>query len=123
MKAYFVYSHKKKEDSELLKRIKNWLPTNIDLQEADINKGELELIGLEEEPIAYLPNMLGDLERPFYMVKEVLDYLREVESVIIRRDDKKAFYPVLSDMRNENKLVTGKASLIEFVERLRKRII
>ncbi|TSC63716.1 MAG: hypothetical protein G01um101493_353 [Microgenomates group bacterium Gr01-1014_93] len=116
--AYFIYFEDNEKDAELLNGLRHWLPSNIGIQKAKIEKGELKT--LDEKLISNIPLGLENEIKPIYLTDEGLAYLKNIDIMFKAFKGKGDASQFINQMKTERKLIIGRVALTEFIENLKK---
>ena len=114
--VYFIYSGNNEIDEGAIRGLKNWLPVDINIVEARIMKDRL--ITLDEKMNDCLPFALQNVEKPFYITYNAYNILNAYKLRDIK--DIKRITKIVYELKQSNDIVSGRATLQNFIDRLRK---
>ncbi len=116
--SFFIYSENKTRDAELVRGLKNWLPLEIDIVEADIKDRSLKT--LEGKTINYAPVLLQAMERPIYITNSAYINVISIERRWDISKARDAYMKFFNDLRHRQEIICGRTALKEFIEGLKK---
>lgn len=119
--SYFIYSERR-EDEDYLRRLKVWLPPDIDIIEAKITIKKGKLVNpnfgglLDDDP----PSFLVDAEKPAYVTFDAYRLLSNSKNPSTSFSEVRRLERLVVDLSNRRELVCGKDEFEIFIEYLRK---